>query len=132
MLFSLSLCSTRSKALSGTSWRFALGKPGISTPRASMCFQPSSCVAAICASIVLPASSPMPVRVITIECLTTVEHESTASADSWFYSVMEGFREIIVRDFNDFLFKLRFGDQLLKLLFISRAVDRQFHRLANQ
>src|SRR6266568_4941407 len=105
MPFSLSVCSTRSKALLGMSWRFALGKPGTSTPRASICFQPSSFVAAICASIVLPASSPMPVRIIV--------HLS-----------VERLREIVVFDLDHFLFKLRFGGELLQLLLKCRAVHR--------
>src|SRR5215831_8861731 len=47
------------------SWKLALTKPVTSTPRGSRNFHPSSLVARIWPSIVLAASSPMPMKIIT-------------------------------------------------------------------
>src|SRR5947209_5366396 len=49
-----------------------------------------------------------------------------------FVSPMERLREIVILDFNGFLFELRISDQLRKFDFKGDAIQRQSQILANQ
>src|SRR5688500_3132671 len=109
----LSSCATAlSNALSGMSWKFPLGLPATSTPRISKCFQPSSLVAAIWASIVLPASSPIPVRIIKL--------------------AVERFSKVLAGNLRHFLFVFRSRDQLFEFFLEGPAAHGQLNRLVHQ
>src|SRR5208283_1707550 len=93
------------------SWRLPLAKPGSSTARISRWLQPSWRAALIWASSGAPASSPMPVRII---------------------SAPKRLGEILGRNRRHFFLEFRGGDEFVEFFLVGGAVQRQLDRLPDE